>query len=53
MFSVRIDFQVLERHITRQQIYLDQIAKGVERTYEALNGEQVRFRRNTERCELN
>ncbi|KAL8584090.1 hypothetical protein ACOMHN_022430 [Nucella lapillus] len=38
---------VLARHITRQVIYLDQITVGQERTYRALNGDEVRYRRAT------
>ncbi|XP_070178642.1 fasciclin-1-like isoform X4 [Littorina saxatilis] len=40
---------VLMRHITRQRIYLDQTAIGVERIFTALNGDQVRYRRATTR----
>lgn len=40
---------VLQRHITRQEIYLDQISVGAERTYVALNGDSVRYRRATDR----
>lgn len=40
---------VLARHITRQIIYLDQTSIGQERSYIALNGNEVRFRRATAR----
>ncbi|KAK7482161.1 hypothetical protein BaRGS_00026626 [Batillaria attramentaria] len=36
---------VLQRHITRQVIHIDVTAYGQERTYTAVNGDEVRYRR--------
>lgn len=36
---------VLQRHITQQVIYLEQTSMGIERTFIAVNGDEVRYRR--------
>lgn len=40
---------VLRRHITHSEIYIEQTAIGEERTYVAVNGDEVRYRRVTDR----